>query len=181
MDRLATIVALCASLFVLTSVARPGVAVDCPCPQQDTYVVAPIAEQPALKGIATIIAGCGQFYLNIGAKEGVRLGADLTLMRGGCIIGRARVIKVDVLDSIAQLCPDNSELRVIPGDVALVQNTDPTLWCGNDCRYRRLPGAEATLTSRLPWIEPYDEPGLYEFYELVTLVLIGVTLTNSIE
>lgn len=179
MDRLAIIMAFCALFLTVSLTAQPAPG-SCACGAPNPYVCTSLAAQPPLVGIATIIAPCGQFYLNVGAKEDVRLGAELTITRAGCILGRACVVKVDVLDSIAQLYPESQHLRVIPGDVVLVNNADARQWCGRYCPYRLRNDDCMQLTNRLPWIEPNIDPGFYDSYEFYTVVLLGLTIANSV-
>ena len=75
-----------------------------------------------VRGAVTIVTPCGQFYTTLGTTESISAGAILQVMRGGCQLATAKVIKVDDLDSIAELQAPNTNLVVQPGDVVLVQS-----------------------------------------------------------
>ena len=117
-------------------------------------VWAQVAPAPVMNGHVTIVATYGQFYTDLGAKERLCPGAEIVLARAGVIIARATVLKVDVLDSIAQLAPEFPSVVPQPGDAVLVfSNTrrvdvgnlhpplDPTA-VGVNCRPPALPGME---------------------------------------
>ncbi|HEY3377400.1 MAG TPA: hypothetical protein VGL77_07880 [Armatimonadota bacterium] len=94
-----------------------------------------------IQGVATIIEPGGQFYTNLGDKAQLYRGAMLRVVRDGQEIARAKVLKVDRLDSIAQLLPPYQGLLLEAGDtVQVVQNPVPAT------PRHRLPSNEPTLT-----------------------------------
>ncbi len=124
--------------------------------------LAAVAQAPAAyarQGIVTIVQPSWQFYTNLGAREQLAPGAVLQVVRGGVIIGAARVIKVSLLDSIAELTPDSPRVLLQSGDIVLVQSNPVVI---------PPPG-------RLPWAEP-DMRMSSEERDALLLVLIGVAL-----
>ncbi|MHB0936723.1 MAG: hypothetical protein ACYC6A_10070 [Armatimonadota bacterium] len=123
---------------------------------QGPVVVAP---QP-LRGIVTVTAPYGQFYTNLGARERLCAGAEILLVRGGVAIARARILKVNQLDSIAQLAPEFPAVIPQTGDVAVVQVnpqrptvgrlTPPDYWgtVPRNCRPPELPAIEPDMDFR---------------------------------
>lgn len=136
----------------------------------------PTAQQ---RGVVTVVATHGQFYINLGATERIAAGAELLVLRGGCAVGTARVLKVSPLDSVAELLPACGLAVPYPGDTVLVQSS-PT---GNECRQTslyRCSQLEALLIPnctrhRLPDMEPdLDQRGAETFFGLAFLA-IGVS------
>lgn len=117
-------------------------------------------QAPVLSGHVTIVATYGQFYTDLGAKERLCPGAEIVLARAGVAIARATVLKVDMLDSIAQLASEFPHVVPQPGDAVLVfanaprrqvgdlhPPLDPTA-IGANCRPPELPGMEPDLDTR---------------------------------
>ena len=121
--------------------------------------VTAVAPQP-LRGIVTVTAPYGQFYTNIGARERLCAGAEILLVRGGVVIARARILKVNQLDSIAQLAPEFPAVIPQTGDVVVVQVnpqrptvrrlTPPDYWgtVPRNCRPPELPAIEPDMDFR---------------------------------
>lgn len=138
------------------------------------------ALEPPVRGIVTITASYGQFYTNLGAKERLCPGAELLILRPGGLLARARVLKVNMLDSIAQLAPEFSAVIPQAGDAVAVQfNPDtPTVrglhpplmpgTVGANCRPPALPAIEPDMD----FVD--DESDL----TLALLILLGVQLLN---
>ncbi|OPZ85917.1 MAG: hypothetical protein BWY76_01194 [bacterium ADurb.Bin429] len=121
-----------------------------------------LAQPPApyaRQGIVTVTQPGWQFYTNLGAKEQLATGAVLQIARGGVIIGTARVIKVSLLDSIAELTPESPRALVQQGDIILVASNPVVI----------------PPSGRLPWVEP-DIDMSREEREALLLILIGVAL-----
>lgn len=126
--------------------------------------VVAVAPQP-LRGLVTITAPYGQFYTNIGARERLCSGAEILLVRGGVAIARAQILKVNGLDSIAQLAPEFPAVIPQTGDVVVVQvnpmrptvghRTPPDYWgtAPRNCRPPELPAMEPDMSFRD--IEPF--------------------------
>lgn len=85
----------------------------------------PMSATPPICGTVTIIATCGQFYTNLGKREQLCNGADMLVVRYGIVIGRARVLKVNEMDSIAVLLPEYTSVMPISGDSVVVQYNQP--------------------------------------------------------
>ena len=91
-----------------------------------------------LSGRVTIVQPHWQFYTNLGAHEQVHVGAMLQLQRDGVVIGTARVLKVNYLDSIAELATDTQRILPQAGDVVILQTNPP----------------DTARPGQIPWIEP---------------------------
>ena len=140
------------------------------------FAQAPIATLPSLRGIVTIVATYGQFYTNLGAKERLCPGAELIVVRNGVVIGEARVLHVNTLDSIAELLPAYRAVIPRAGDVLIVRSNPTTPQVGR-LRPPRFTG-EVPRTCRppqLPAIEPdMSFSDIEPFYTLA--VIAGIIL-----
>ena len=121
-----------------------------------TAVAAPLVCAP-LQGVVTILAPCGQFYTNLGTKEMLSVGAVLSISREGRVIGKARVVKVGELDSIAEQSPRDGLTLLESGDCVEVLS-NPTAKNGV-CKTDNDPGFLLALLfpgcgPRLPDFEP---------------------------
>ena len=130
---------------------------------------------PPQQGVVTVVATYGQFYTNVGARENLCAGAEMLLVRGGNVIARARVIKVNILDSIAELLPEYRVLVPEAGDVVIVQS-NPTQPVGaRRSRNEPLQNLATPTTCRpyLPAIEPDMDTREYQ-------TLWGVAILSGI-
>ncbi len=115
MPRIVCLGILLLALSGIAAAAEPAPAVP-PAP-----VVVPMLSVLPQQGIVTIVASYGQFYTNLGAKERLCPGAALLVLRDGAVIARARVLKVNMLDSIAELLPAFGAVVPQAGDKLLVE------------------------------------------------------------
>lgn len=125
-----------------------------------------LAQAPAvvpLTGKVTIVQPAWQFYTDIGTHEQLYVGATLQVMRGGAVIGTARVIKVGYLDSIAELTSESPRVLLQAGDTVVVQ-TNPTT---------------TRQSGELPWIEPSMNMASEERNDLLLILLIGLGVALS--
>lgn len=95
-------------------------------PNEGGASIAPMVMTQPLKGVVTIVEANGRFYVNLGAVNGMRPGAELLLSRNGSVLGKADVLRVDHLDALVALDRLNSDICVATGDTVVVQyNPDP--------------------------------------------------------
>lgn len=124
------------------------------------FAQAPVVAPQPLRGMVTVVAPYGQFYTNLGARERLCAGAEILLVRGGAVIARAQILKVNQLDSIAQLAPEYPAVIPQTGDVVVVQvnplqptvgrRTPPDYWGAvpRDCKPPELPAIEPDMDFR---------------------------------
>lgn len=111
----------------------------------------------SLRGVVTIVEPNGQFYTNIGSKDQLFSQARVRVTRRGIVIGEASVIRVNRLDSIANLDMLYRGVLLQAGDIVqVVSNPIPEM-------------APAGLPEIEPVIDFRDQEAL-----LTLLVLIGI-------
>ncbi|MHB9134245.1 MAG: hypothetical protein ACYDBB_24510 [Armatimonadota bacterium] len=147
------LLAICLLIAIPAFAANGAVTAPTPTPAMNL--------QPPLRGLVTISAARGQFYTNLGSRDQLYKGAEVLVLRGGYVLGRAKILKVDDLDSIAQLLPESNKSRIQTGDVVVVQ-------------FNPVP---QTVSSRLPYWEP--DLSHRESETVITLILLGV-LANEL-
>lgn len=92
--------------------------------QPDGPSLTPSAVTP-LHGVVTFIESHAQFYIDLGSADQMPNGEMLTVCHDGVAIAQAQVIKVNTLDSIAELMPENRSLVLEAGDAVVVQTITP--------------------------------------------------------
>jgi len=162
---------MCACCLLLTGIA---------CAQAPPSVVPSIVIMPPQQGIVTIVATYGQFYTNLSAKERLCPGAELLVIRQGVPIGRAQVLKVNMLSSIAQLLPEYRAVVPQAGDAVVVRYNPTTPEVGRlhpprsigmvsgNCRPPALPAIEPDMS--------FHDIG--PFYTLAALAIIVLSLLD---
>ena len=80
----------------------------------------PSAVSP-LKGAVTVVEPNGEFFTDLGAIDQLPRGEMLTVYHNGLAVAQAQVVKVNRLDSIAQLEKAYRSLVLEPGDLVVVQ------------------------------------------------------------
>lgn len=111
--------------------------------------------QPPLRGCVTVQETRGQFYIDLGSRDQLYKGSEVLVLRGNYVLGRAKIVKVDELDSIAQLLPESNKARILAGDAVVVQfNPVPAKFSN------RMPDSEPNLSQR-------------EAETLATVVILG--------
>ena len=100
--------------------------------------LAPAAPYPSLQGIVTFSQPNGQFYTTISSYDQIKAGAEVNVLRNGQLLARAKLVKVDRMNSIATLRQEYLGLRVQTGDRVVVTATPNPL----------------RPTKKLPEIEP---------------------------
>jgi hypothetical protein len=130
-----------------------------------TVTIAPMVSAPPLRGTVTVVTADGQFYTNFGVTERLRPGAELLLCRGGEVLARGGVLKVNLLDSIAELLPGFAAVIPMAGDTVWVQYNPPP----GEKQHGRPP--------KLPDIEPDmgfgSIDGIYAVAALIGAVLLA--------
>ncbi|HEX2948894.1 MAG TPA: hypothetical protein VHV83_04910 [Armatimonadota bacterium] len=125
-----------------------------------------VTTQPPIRGIVTFIEPHGQFYINIGSKEQLYKGATLRIFRDDCEIAHATVIKVNMLDAIAQLGPEQMGVLLQSSDLVLVD-------------FNPIP---AKPPSGLPKIEPNPSMNDYDIvYGALFLLGIGSIIAHELD
>jgi len=143
-----------------------------------------MSSQPmiSLRGAVSIVAPCGQFYTTLGTTENLSAGAILQVFHCGCSMALAKVVKVDDLDSIAELLPPYSQVVVESGDTVLVQS-NPAHRAGH-CKRDFSPSCLQALICpgcgpRLPAIEPnMHQDGEEAFLGLTFLAAVFGTIVR---
>ena len=143
------VVLLCAvAALALSAVGAADSRAPQPLRVPSAAAIAPMVIVRPLRGIVTLVEPYGQFYTNVGAKESLCNGAEILVVRGGAVVAHAQVIKVNVLDSIAELLPEYRMLLPESGDVVVVQcNPTQPSKTRNAGKY---PPAKSDDTDQLP-------------------------------
>jgi hypothetical protein len=126
--------------------------------------IAPMIVDPPLQGVVTIVEPRGMFYINIGQREQLNNGAQLLILRDADVIGEARVVKADLLDSLAVVKANGRTLSLLAGDQVMVKN-NPYVAPNPRC---------------LPWVQPDMSQTEGELMlTLLTILATGATIAHS--
>jgi hypothetical protein len=81
----------------------------------------PMVLEAPLRGAVTLIGEDRLFNINLGTNEQIHPDAELLILRDGFVLGRAKVLRVNGVDAVAQLKKDSRSVRLVSGDTVLVQ------------------------------------------------------------